>query len=95
VAFVGKPFPEIYATALRELSHALGRNIHSREVLAVGDSLATDVAGAAGAGLDSLLLASGVHVRDLCRGSMIDRVGLARLLSGAFRPHWVQRQLSW
>ena len=33
-------------------------------VLAVGDSLRTDIAGAAGAGIDSLLIAGGIHAEE-------------------------------
>jgi ribonucleotide monophosphatase NagD (HAD superfamily) len=33
-------------------------------ILAVGDSLRTDIAGAAGVGIDSLLIAGGIHAEE-------------------------------
>ena len=54
VHYFGKPYPEVYELALA----ALG--LPSSRVLAVGDGLATDIAGAAGAGLDSLLITGGL-----------------------------------
>jgi HAD superfamily hydrolase (TIGR01459 family) len=56
VRWHGKPFPSVYDTCLE----LLGIGDRSR-VLAVGDSLRTDIAGAAGAGLDSVLIAGGIH----------------------------------
>lgn len=55
----GKPDPAIYATALDLLGMPGGR------VCAVGDALHTDVAGAAGAGLDSLWVTQGIHAAEL------------------------------
>lgn len=51
----GKPFPRIYHTCLRALPYPRQR------IAAVGDSLLHDVAGAAGVGLSSVFVASGVH----------------------------------
>lgn len=62
VRYFGKPHPEIYALALAALDVAPAR------VLAVGDGLATDIAGAAGAGLDSVLVTGGL---------LADALGLA------------------
>ena len=59
VHYFGKPHPAVYALALA----ALGLP-HAR-VLAVGDGLATDIAGAAAAGLDSLLIAGGLLAETL------------------------------
>ena len=57
VHYFGKPHPEVYALALAALA-ALG--LPPARVLAVGDGLATDIAGAAAAGLDSLLITGGL-----------------------------------
>ncbi len=56
VTWYGKPFPAIY-------KHALGRagNPPRSEVLAVGDSLQTDVLGAARAGFDTVFVTGGIH----------------------------------
>ena len=54
VHYFGKPHAEVYALSLAALDLAPER------VLAVGDGLATDIAGAAAAGLDSLLVTGGL-----------------------------------
>ena len=54
VRYFGKPYPAIYDLALAELGLPPAR------VLAVGDGLATDIAGANAAGLDSLLITGGL-----------------------------------
>jgi len=59
VRWHGKPYASVYRTA-RE---AMGLRRH--EVLAIGDSFTTDVAGARGAGIDVLLVNTGIHQNDL------------------------------
>lgn len=53
---LGKPAPPIYQAALA----LLGGGIAPGEVLAVGDSLEHDIAGASAAGMDSLLIGGGI-----------------------------------
>ena len=55
VVSLGKPDAAIYRMALDALGVPAGR------VLAIGDSLHTDIAGAAGAGIDSLWVLDGIH----------------------------------
>ena len=55
VRWIGKPHPAIYKSALSMLGLPPSR------VLAVGDSLRTDVAGAAGAGVDCVWVLGGIH----------------------------------
>jgi len=56
VAYHGKPHPPIYRRCL-----ALLDGVDRTRILAVGDSLRTDIAGANAAGLDSLLVTGGIH----------------------------------
>lgn len=56
VAWYGKPYPAIYAHALR-----LAGNPAKPEVLAVGDGLQTDVLGAARMGFDTVFVTGGIH----------------------------------
>lgn len=56
----GKPYAAIYAMSLE----LLGVDDPGR-ILAVGDSVRTDVAGAARAGIDSVLITSGIHAETL------------------------------
>ncbi len=61
VYYHGKPHAPIYAESLRRLGLA-----DPRHVLGVGDALRTDVAGAAAAGMDSVLITStGIMAKDM------------------------------
>ena len=57
VRWVGKPDPAVYRPALAALRRP------SAQVLAVGDSLRTDIAGAAAAGIDACWVLGGIHRR--------------------------------
>jgi HAD superfamily hydrolase (TIGR01459 family) len=56
----GKPHAEVYEVCL-----ALFGTMEKRRILAIGDSLYTDIAGAAAAGIDSLFITSGIHAEEL------------------------------
>jgi HAD superfamily hydrolase (TIGR01459 family) len=56
VRWHGKPFPAVYETCFALLG--IGDR---RRILAVGDSLRTDIAGAENVGIDGLLVAGGIH----------------------------------
>lgn len=59
VRYFGKPHPPIYRLGLARLG------IPDRaRIVAVGDSLRTDVAGARAAGLDAVLVTSGIHAEE-------------------------------
>lgn len=55
VRWIGKPFADIYTTALTFLGHPDGAR-----VCCIGDSIEHDIAGAKGAGLASLLVTTGI-----------------------------------
>lgn len=61
---VGKPHRPIYERAMARLSQAAGRDLDRSRVLAIGDGMPTDVAGAADFGLDLLYISSGIHAGD-------------------------------
>jgi HAD superfamily hydrolase (TIGR01459 family) len=78
VRWHGKPFRSVYDTCLGLLE------IEERSrVLAVGDSLRTDIAGAAGAGLDSILIAGGIHAEEF--GAIGERVPDIERIKAAVR----------
>ncbi len=60
VRWIGKPHPPIYGLCLEMLGVA-----DRRRVLAVGDSLRTDIAGAEAIGINSLLVTGGLHAEEL------------------------------
>jgi HAD superfamily hydrolase (TIGR01459 family) len=93
VRWHGKPFRSVYDTCLG----LLGIENRSR-ILAVGDSLRTDIAGAAGAGLDSVLIAGGIHAEEFGtsdgRAPDLDRIG-ASLRDGPYHPTGVAWRFRW
>jgi HAD superfamily hydrolase (TIGR01459 family) len=93
VAWHGKPYQAVYETAFRLLGVA-----DKRRILAVGDSLRTDIAGANGVGIDSLLVVGGIHAEEfgLHQGELPDRTSLAAAIaaSGA-HPTAVMTGLRW
>jgi HAD superfamily hydrolase (TIGR01459 family) len=66
--YCGKPHAPIYRVALRGAEFARGKPIAKRRVLAVGDSMRTDIAGAAAQGFDTLFVTAGIHVADVHGG---------------------------
>jgi HAD superfamily hydrolase (TIGR01459 family) len=60
VRYHGKPHRPVYDVCLRLLGIA-----DRRRILAIGDALATDVAGAAAAGIDAVLITGGIHCQEL------------------------------
>ncbi len=65
VHMAGKPFGPIYDECLRHAALACGRPVIKAEVLAIGDGLPTDIAGAAKNNLDVLFIVEGIHAREL------------------------------
>jgi HAD superfamily hydrolase (TIGR01459 family) len=63
VRSLGKPDPAIYQPVLEEL------DVPADAVLAVGDSLRTDIAGASGVGLAACWVLDGIHGADLSDGA--------------------------
>ena len=57
--YFGKPHPPIYDLARRRLA-ALGRSIADDRILAIGDGVLTDIAGAVGEDIDSLFISGGL-----------------------------------
>jgi HAD superfamily hydrolase (TIGR01459 family) len=66
--YAGKPHAPIYHAALAAAGAARRAPLKRSRVLAIGDAMRTDIAGAAGQGLDALFVAAGIH-RDALHGS--------------------------
>ncbi len=75
VRWHGKPFAAVYDTVVDLLGIA-----DRRRILAIGDSLRTDIAGANSAGIDSVLVAGGIHHGEFGApdGDLPDAIGLAK-----------------
>lgn len=93
VRWHGKPYPSVYDSCLG----LIGIADRSR-ILAIGDSLRTDIAGAAGAGIDSLFIAGGgIHAAEFIAnggGLDLDRIAAAVRESGA-HPIGVAARFAW
>jgi HAD superfamily hydrolase (TIGR01459 family) len=61
VVYAGKPHLPIYDRAIAEAERARGARIDRRRILAIGDGMKTDIAGAAAAGIDALFITGGIH----------------------------------
>jgi HAD superfamily hydrolase (TIGR01459 family) len=61
VVYAGKPHAPIYERALTLAERARGAATDKSRVLAIGDGMKTDIAGAARAGLDALFVTGGIH----------------------------------
>lgn len=62
VVYAGKPYLPIYELAFSMINDGRGEETPKNRILAIGDGLKTDIAGAAAAGLRSVFVASGLHV---------------------------------
>lgn len=96
VLYAGKPHRPIYdealarATALRSRETALGR------VLAIGDSVRTDLTGANALGIDCLFVTSGIHSEELGARERPDAAALDAIFKAAsVTPKAVMRRLVW
>ena len=93
VRWHGKPFPSVYATCFARLGIA-----DRRRILAIGDSLRTDIAGANAAGIDSVLVAGGIHSEEfgLAEGELPDRARLAAgIAASGHKPSAVIARFHW
>ena len=82
VVYFGKPYRSVYSHCLK----AMG----SRRVLAVGDSMLTDIGGAAGAGIDSVLVTSGLHREELAGNNLEDF-----LEKYPYQPNYIMKSFLW
>lgn len=62
VIYAGKPYPPIYELALETIDELAEESVAKDAILAIGDGVNTDIAGAADAGIDSVFVASGLHM---------------------------------
>ncbi|PVA09906.1 TIGR01459 family HAD-type hydrolase [Pelagivirga sediminicola] len=69
--YFGKPHPPIYDLARRRLA-ALGKDVAEADILAIGDGIGTDIAGAMGENLDSLFITGGLAAGETTDGDQPD-----------------------
>jgi HAD superfamily hydrolase (TIGR01459 family) len=97
VLYCGKPHAPIYEAALGQAARVRGGTPPPlNRVLAVGDSIRTDLTGAGRFGIDCLFIVSGLHAGDLGGSGALDRADLRRMFSTAgVTPKAVMRALQW
>jgi HAD superfamily hydrolase (TIGR01459 family) len=96
VLYAGKPYRPIYEQALAAAAKARGRAADKGRVLAIGDSIRTDVRGAAAFGIDGLFISGGIHAEELGGREDPDPAALAEVFAAAgLYPKWVMRRLIW
>jgi HAD superfamily hydrolase (TIGR01459 family) len=96
VIYAGKPYRPIYEEAMSAARKARGRVIDTGRVLAVGDSIRTDLKGAAGFGIDCLFVTAGIHAEEFGTRDNPDAAALAAIFADAkVCPKLVMRELAW
>jgi ribonucleotide monophosphatase NagD (HAD superfamily) len=96
VLYAGKPHAPIYDLALARIAESRGSRPDRRRVLAIGDSVRTDVTGATRAGLDCLFLTAGIHAEELGHRDDPDLGSLHKMFVDAgVSPKAVMRRLAW
>jgi HAD superfamily hydrolase (TIGR01459 family) len=96
VLYTGKPYRPIYDMAFAEGQKAAGRAIDRARVLAIGDSVRTDLKGARTFGVDFLFITSGIHAEELGGRERPEPGALQTVFAAAGdRPKAVMRQLVW
>lgn len=83
VFWAGKPYRVAYESAHREAQELLGREVDLSRILAIGDAIRTDVAGAVAFGIDALFIAHGIHREEIMPGGRLEEDRLARLIATA------------
>lgn len=96
VYWAGKPHAPAYARAMATVARLRGGPIALDRVLAIGDAVRTDIAGAAAFGIASVFIAQGIHRDEVLREGRIDPVALARLLeSQPAKPMAAMAGIAW
>src|SRR5262252_8419254 len=96
VIFAGKPYRPIYEQAVALAEGARGQRVQHHRVLAIGDSVRTDLKGAATFGIDCLFVTAGIHAEELGGRSDPDAAALAGIFAAAgVTPKAVMHRLSW
>jgi len=91
VRWHGKPYPSVYDGCLGPLGID-----DKRRILAIGDSLRTDIAGASGAGIDSLFVAGGIHAAEFDTNGVLDPERIeAALKDDGMQPLAVAARFVW
>jgi HAD superfamily hydrolase (TIGR01459 family) len=96
VLYAGKPHRPIYDLALARIAALRGAEPPLKRVLAIGDSIRTDLKGATDMGLDCLFVTAGIHAEELGDRHDPNLSALNRIFEDAgLAPKAVTRGLRW
>jgi HAD superfamily hydrolase (TIGR01459 family) len=96
VIYAGKPYRPIYEQAVAEAARRREREPEHRRILAIGDSVRTDLKGAAAFGIDCLFVTAGIHAEELGGRDSPDLRALGDIFAAAgLYPQAVMRRLRW
>ena len=96
VLYAGKPHRPIYDLALEQVAKVRGKPVAHHRVLAIGDSIRTDLKGAIGYGLDCLFVTAGIHAEELGDRHAPDPEVLRKMFAEAgVAPKAVTPRLQW
>jgi HAD superfamily hydrolase (TIGR01459 family) len=93
VIFYGKPHRPIYERAIQLAAEHGGHEIKLDRVLAIGDSVRTDLAGAHGFGIDCLFVTRGIHSEEFEGIDQLDPASIKELFGHP--PRALMRELKW
>jgi HAD superfamily hydrolase (TIGR01459 family) len=91
--FYGKPHRPIYERAMALAAEQRGRSAEFGRVLAIGDSVRTDLAGAHGFGIDCLFITRGIHSEEFEGIDQLDPASVKELFGHP--PKALMRELRW
>jgi HAD superfamily hydrolase (TIGR01459 family) len=95
VIYAGKPYAPIYDLAFELVNEKRGIPLPRHRIVAIGDGIRTDIAGAAAQEIDSVFVASGVHLDGASR-AQLSASTISRLFSaGDGRPVAALAELAW
>jgi HAD superfamily hydrolase (TIGR01459 family) len=93
VIFYGKPHRPIYERAIQLAAERKGQTPALNRVLAIGDSVRTDLAGAHGFGIDCLFVTRGIHADEFEGVDQLDPASVKELFGHP--PRALTRELKW
>jgi HAD superfamily hydrolase (TIGR01459 family) len=93
VIFYGKPHRPIYERAMELATERRGRPTSLDRVLAIGDSVRTDLTGALGFGIDCLFVTRGIHSEEFEGFDHLDPASVKELFGHP--PKALMRELRW
>ena len=93
VIFYGKPHRPIYERAMALAGKRQGHPIDRKKVLAIGDSVRTDLTGAREFGIDCLFVTRGIHAEEFEGLDQLDPKSVTELFGHP--PKALMRELKW